>query len=78
MIQTNCHVSVLFASPSAVDVFHRQVASHIGWDGYTVCAIGHVTEKALTSVGANVNVRPTEYTLDALIKALAKRKEEAN
>lgn len=78
VIQTNCHVSVLFASPSAVDVFHRQVASHIGWDGYTVCAIGHVTEKALTSVGANVHVRPTEYTLDALIKALAKRKEEAN
>lgn len=77
-IQTHSNVSVLFASPSAVDMFYRQVVPHIGWNGYTICAIGHVTERALIAAGATVDVRPTVYTLAALVEALAKKKGRNN
>lgn len=75
-IHQNQDVSVLFASPSAVEYFNRKIVPYIGWEGYTVCAIGHVTAQALLEAGATVHVQPTEYTLEALVKALAKRKEE--
>ena len=60
LLQREKAVSVLFASPSAVEIFAEEVAPHIGWDGYTIGAIGHVTERALKEVGAPVHVRP-EY-----------------
>ncbi|WP_153732697.1 uroporphyrinogen-III synthase [Sporosarcina obsidiansis] len=68
-------VSVLFASPSAVDVFASRVAPLTTWKGFTVCAIGHVTERALLKIGAPVHVKPETYTLVELVHALAKRKE---
>ncbi|AOV07579.1 uroporphyrinogen-III synthase [Sporosarcina ureilytica] len=68
-------ISVLFASPSAVEVFSEEVVPSIGWKGYTIGAIGHITEKALTDVGANVHVRPNTYTLKDLVEKLASRKD---
>lgn len=68
--------AVLFASPSAVRVFEEEAVPVIGWEGYTVGAIGHVTEKALLEAGANVDVKPEIYTLKELVNALARRKEE--
>lgn len=70
-------LTILFASPSAVAVFEEQVAPEIGWTGFTIGAIGHITERALEKVGAPVHVIPDTYTLPELVMSLArvKRKE---
>lgn len=75
ILQMKENITVLFASPSAVNVFVNQVVPHIGWKGYTIGAIGHVTERALMEYGATVHVKPETYTLKDLVEALAKRKE---
>ena len=75
LLQNEKEVSVLFASPSAVRIFAEEVAPHTGWDGYTIGAIGHVTERALIEIGAPVHVRPNTYTLKDLVDKLAKRKD---
>ncbi|BAQ11607.1 hemd protein [Bacillus sp. OxB-1] len=74
-LQQDVPKNVLFASPSAVEVFAREIVPRIGWEGYTIGAIGHVTETALEEAGATVHVRPDTYTLLDLVKELAKRKE---
>lgn len=74
-IEHKDQVSVLFASPSAVEVFASRIAPKTAWSGFTVCAIGHVTERALLKVGAPVHVKPETYTLVELVHELAKRKE---
>jgi uroporphyrinogen-III synthase len=75
LLQQKKQLNVLFASPSAVDVFAEEVAPQTGWNGFTIGAIGHVTEKALLEVGAVVHVRPDTYTLMDLVEKLAERKE---
>lgn len=75
-IRTHDNVSILFASPSAVEVFAKHIAPICGWERITVCAIGHVTERALKNVGAEVDVVPETYTFIELVHALARRKEE--
>ena len=74
LIRQEENVTVLFASPSAVEIFAKEVATHIGWSGYTIGAIGHVTERALIEKDAPVHVRPDTYTLKDLVEELAKRK----
>lgn len=69
-------VAVLFASPSAVEIFAEEVAIKTGWNGYTIGAIGHVTERALLKVGAPVHIRPDVYTLKDLVDKLANRKDD--
>ena len=66
----NC--TVLFASPSAVDIFAEEVAPITGWENYKIGAIGHVTERALIGKGAHVDVRPDTYTLKDLVRELIK------
>lgn len=75
VIRSAPSTSVLFASPSAVTAFVEEVVPTVGWDGYTIGAIGHVTEKALTQAGAVVDVRPSIYTLSELVKKLSSRKD---
>jgi uroporphyrinogen-III synthase len=75
LLQQKQHLNVLFASPSAVEVFAEEVAPRTGWTGFTIGAIGHVTEKALIEAGAAVHVRPDTYTLMDLVEKLAGRKE---
>lgn len=75
LLQKQKQVSILFASPSAVEIFAKEVAPSTGWQDYTIAAIGHVTEKALTEVGAPVHVRPDTYTLMDLVEKLARRKD---
>ncbi len=75
LLQQKEQLNVLFASPSAVEVFAEEVAPQTGWNGFTIGAIGHVTEKALLEVGAVVHVRPDTYTLMDLVEKLAGRKE---
>lgn len=68
-------LSILFASPSAVEVFSNEVVPHTSWQGYRIGAIGHVTERALVTAGASVDVVPTTYTLVDLVNELANQKE---
>ncbi len=75
LVQQQQQLTVLFASPSAVEVFAEEVAPRTGWNGFTIGAIGHVTEKALLEAGAAVHVRPDTYTLMDLVEKLAERKE---
>ena len=75
LLQEDKAMSVLFASPSAVQVFSKEVAPHIGWEGYTIGAIGHITERALVDAGAKVHVKPSTYTLKDLVDKLASRKD---
>lgn len=75
VIQSSQQVSILFASPSAVAVFKEDVVPRVGWEGYTIGAIGHITEKALVEAGAQVDVCPATYTLVDLVEKLANRKD---
>ena len=75
LLQSEKDVAVLFASPSAVEIFAEEVVAHTGWEGFTIGAIGHVTERALIKEGASVDVRPNTYTLKDLVEKLANRKD---
>lgn len=63
-------VTIVFASPSAVDVFetHKKDAK------YHVAAIGHITRDALIAYGEQNITMPETYTMRAVIEALAKQK----
>lgn len=74
LVKDEVSVSILFASPSAVAVFTERVASKIGWTGFTIGAIGHITERALHDSGAPVHVMPETYTLPELVRTLAESK----
>lgn len=73
-LKENARSTVLFASPSAVAVFTQEIQPKVGWKGYTIGAIGHVTEQALLDVGAPVPIRPNTYTLKALVEKLVEVK----
>lgn len=75
LIEQSQAVTVIFASPSAVEVFAKHIAPEIGWGGFEIAAIGHVTENALHHVGATVDFKPKKYTMMAIIDELAKRRE---
>ncbi|WP_144511026.1 uroporphyrinogen-III synthase [Bacillus sp. FJAT-22090] len=68
----NC--SLIFTSPSAAKMFHENIGIYIGYDRFTICAIGHITKNYLESLGAVVHVIPETYTLIDVIKKLAKWK----
>lgn len=74
-LQTEQAVTVLFASPSAVDVYDKEIVPTYGWDVSAIGAIGHVTEKALYDAGAHVDVVPERYTLMDLVQSLVQWKE---
>lgn len=69
-------VFVAFASPSAVDVFAREVAPLTSWDTIKIAAIGHITANALKKYEAPVHVQPSTYTWLALIQEIAKWKDD--
>ncbi|HBJ01252.1 MAG TPA: uroporphyrinogen-III synthase [Lysinibacillus sp.] len=71
-IHHNEDVTVIFASPSAVDVYAKSVAVHVGWQATRVVAIGHITEAALEQYGATVDIMPSVYTMQAVIEELMK------
>jgi len=63
---------VIFASPSAVDVYAMEVVPHIGWEAAHIAAIGHITEAALEQYGATVDIMPSVYTMQAVIEEIMK------
>lgn len=74
-IQEHADVTVIFASPSAVDVYAMDVASIVGWDTVSVAVIGHITEAAILNHGATVDIKPSVYTMTAVIEELTKVEE---
>lgn len=75
-IRENKDVTVIFASPSAVDVYALDVASVVGWEAVRVAAIGHITEAAIINHGAKVDVKPSVYTMQAVLEELTKVEEQ--
>ncbi|MGE8000681.1 uroporphyrinogen-III synthase [Lysinibacillus sp. NPDC093190] len=71
-IRANSDVTVIFASPSAVDVYAKDVASVIGWEVVRIAVIGHITEAAILNHGAIVDVMPSVYTMQAVIEEITK------
>lgn len=57
--------TLVFASPSGVNVF-KEAGGRIT-EGTIVCAIGHVTKKALEDVGFPVHIMPKRYTLEDVL-----------
>lgn len=74
-IQTK-EVTVIFASPSAVDVFHTYIAPTVGWESIRVAAIGHVTANALQQYGVKVAIQPQVYTMQAVINEIIQLEEQ--
>lgn len=66
--------SVVFTSPSTVNAFHQMIGKELGYTGFTVCAIGHVTKNHLESLGVTVQVMPKTYTLTEVVQSLAQWK----
>jgi uroporphyrinogen-III synthase len=61
---------VLFASPSAVDVYAQHIVPHIDWRYVNFASIGHVTTAALAKYGVTPIVQPKTYTMQAVIEQL--------
>lgn len=74
-IRENQEVTVIFASPSAVDVFAMDIAPVVGWEAVRIAVIGHITEAAITNYGVTVDVMPSVYTMQAVLEELTKEEE---
>lgn len=61
---------VIFASPSAVEVYAEHIAPSIDWQYVKFAAIGHVTAQALKKHGVTPIVQPRVYTMKAIIEQL--------
>ncbi|MFF5994494.1 uroporphyrinogen-III synthase [Lysinibacillus sp. KU-BSD001] len=61
---------VIFASPSAVDVFAKHIAPIVGWSRIRAAAIGHITADALERLGVAVYVQPKVYTMQAVVEEI--------
>ncbi len=63
-------IIIIFASPSAVDVFAQHIASKIGWGKAKIASIGHITSNALLKHGAQVTYQPKTYTMEAVLEEI--------
>lgn len=57
--------TVVFASPSAVNVFNDSEGRIT--EDTIVCAIGHVTKQAIEDAGLPVHIMPSRYTLEDVL-----------
>ena len=61
---------VVFASPSAVEVYAKHIAPLLDWRYVKFASIGHVTTAALAKYGVTPIVQPKVYTMKAVIEQL--------
>jgi uroporphyrinogen-III synthase len=61
---------VIFASPSAVEVYAEHIVPDLNWCFVKVASIGHVTTAALAKYGVTPFVQPKTYTMQAVIEQL--------
>lgn len=71
-IKKRQEVIVIFASPSAVDLFALYVVPEVGWERIKVATIGHVTATAIQQYGIEVDFHPTTYTMQAVLAEIVK------
>ena len=69
-IVTSVEPIVIFASPSAVDVYAKEIVPMIDWRYVKVASIGHITTAALEKYGVTPIVQPKTYTMQAVIEQL--------
>ncbi|MFF2755078.1 uroporphyrinogen-III synthase [Psychrobacillus sp. NPDC058041] len=70
LVENDGNCSIIFTSPSTVNVFHQYIGKRTGYKALTVCAIGHITKEHLESLGASVQVMPEVYVLTEVIHKL--------
>ena len=61
---------VIFASPSAVEVYAQHIVPGLDWCYVKVASIGHVTTAKLAKYGVVPYVQPKTYTMQAVIEQL--------
>ena len=66
---------IIFASPSAVDVFAKHIAPVVGWGQAEYASIGHITAARIEHYEAQVTYKPTNYTMLAVIEEIRMREE---
>lgn len=67
---TSAEPIVIFASPSAVDVYAAHIVPDLDWCFVKIASIGHVTTAALAKYGVVPHVQPRVYTMKAVIEQL--------
>ncbi|RHW33373.1 uroporphyrinogen-III synthase [Lysinibacillus yapensis] len=66
---------IIFASPSAVEMFAENIAPVVGWQKPQFASIGHITTAKLEHYGASVTYQPSRYTMLAVIEEIRLREE---
>ncbi|ATP41290.1 uroporphyrinogen-III synthase [Solibacillus sp. R5-41] len=61
---------VIFASPSAVEIYAQELVPMLDWRFVKFATIGHVTTQALAKYGITPIVQPQQYTMKAVIEQL--------
>ena len=69
-IVTSKEPIVIFASPSAVDVYAKEIVPLLDWHYVKVASIGHITTATLAKYGVTPIVQPKTYTMHAVIEQL--------
>ena len=69
-IMTSKEPIVIFASPSAVEVYGKEIVPLVDWRYVKVASIGHITTAALAKYGVTPIVQPKTYTMQAVIEQL--------
>lgn len=69
-VQKALNPIVIFASPSAVNVYNKHIAPFVPWELVKIASIGHVTTNALQQLGVEPALQPSTYTLEAVIEQL--------
>ena len=75
LIQSKEQPIIIFASPSAVDVFASKIAPVVGWRKAQYASIGHITAARIQHYGAQVTYKPSNYTMLAVIEEICTREE---
>ena len=61
---------VIFASPSAVELYAQKIVPDAAWEQAKYASIGHITTAALQKYGVIPIVQPKIYTMQAVIEQL--------
>ncbi|RUL51069.1 uroporphyrinogen-III synthase [Lysinibacillus antri] len=75
LVQQKENMILIFASPSAVEVYAEHIAPVVGWDKVQIAAIGHITEAAIQKYGVKVTYKPKTYTMQSVIDEIIKRED---
>lgn len=75
IVTQTAHVTVVFASPSAVQLYKQSVLPSVRWERVRVASIGHITTAALEQAGAQQILQPSTYTMQALTELIIQQSE---